>query len=363
MILFILICLALVIGYFCWPEKQYALPENAIELDLSKTENSDFFLSEECYGDNMEAMVEPYLEERKQEGYFNGYDGNPLYFEQYKADDEIAHIVMVHGYTDAAYKFKEVAYYFLKSGYSVSIYEHRGHGYSYRAIDDPSRVTVTSFQEYVDDLKIFVEEIVRPTLSDKEQLFVYAHSMGGGVTALALEQNPNLFEAAVLTSPMMEVEFDGIPNHMAEALVSVMKLTGNGEQYVLGGEPYNGYYEGTNGSMNSPARYDYLYHVQASDVNYQTNAGTYDWLGAAIEATERIREHASDFTTDALLFQASDDTIVGPNGQNEFASKASNVQLITVANTKHSILFSGNNVFIPYMNTILDFYEAAIMTN
>lgn len=81
-------------------------------------------------------------------------------------------------------------------------------------------------------------------------------------------------------------------------------------------------------SLTSKARYDYLFRVCAEK-----------------------------YSADTLLFQAEKDTTVGPNGQNEFAAKASNVQLILVEGAKHNILFTENKTFIPYMNTILEFYE------
>lgn len=346
------------IGYLCWPEKKISAPENAVTLDKTRTENSDFYLSEDNLVEDMKNLVEPYLNERKTIGYFNGYDGESLYYEQYQAEEEKGHIVVVHGFTDAAYKFREVMYYFLKSGYSVSVMEHRGHGYSYRSIENMSKVTIDSFDEYTKDLEIFVNDVVRPVLKENEKLFVYAHSMGGGITALLLEENSSLFDAAVLTSPMMEIEFAGIPNHMAGLITTGSKLLGMDDEYTLGTTDYEDVYDFENSSLTSQERYDYLYQTWTGDVNYQMSGGNYKWLAAAVDAAQKVRKNAESYTTDTLLFQAEKDTTVGPNGQNEFATKASNVQLVQVEDAKHSILFTKNEIFIPYMNMILEFYEA-----
>ena len=39
-------------------------------------------------------------------------------------------VVISHGFTEFARKYSEMAWYFLLSGYSVCILEHRGHGHS-----------------------------------------------------------------------------------------------------------------------------------------------------------------------------------------------------------------------------------------
>ena len=344
-------------GYLLWPEKKIPAPENRVVLDRTKTEHSEFYLAEDSLEEDMENIVEPYLEEHKTTGYFQGYDGQELYYEQYQADEEKGHIVVVHGFTDATYKFHEVMYYFLKSGYSVSALDHRGHGYSYRSEENLSKVSIESFDEYKDDLKIFVNDIVRPVLKADERLFAYAHSMGGGIAALLLEEDGSVFDAAVLTSPMMEIEFSGIPNHIAMLITNGANLLGMEEEYTIGSSDFEEVYDFENSSYTSEARYEYVSHYGASDEKYRMSGGNYKWLTAAIKATKDVRENAGKYTTDTLLFQAENDTTVGPNGQNEFTSKASNVQMVLVEESKHSILFTENNTFIPYMNTILDFYE------
>lgn len=344
-------------GYLLWPEKKVEAPENTLVLDKSKIENSELYLSEESLREDMVNIVEPYLDARRTTGYFKGYDEQDIYYEQYLSDENKGHIVVVHGFTDATYKFREVMYYFVKSGYSVSALEHRGHGHSYRSLENLSKVTVESFDEYTNDMKIFIQDIVKPTVQAGEKLFVYAHSMGGGIATLLMEENSTLFDAAVLTSPMMEVEFGGVPNNMATLLASGACLLGREDEYTLGTTDYVEYYDFANSSYTSEARYDYIYQVCASNERYRMSGGNYKWLTAALDATKSILRNAEKYTTDTILFQAKLDTTVGPNGQNEFATRASNVQLIVVEDAKHSILFTDNSTFIPYMNTILEFYE------
>lgn len=359
-VLTVLALFIIVIGYLCWPVKKIETPESAVALDMTKTQNQESYLSEEDYERQMEEIVKPYLQQYEMSGYFNGYDGSQLYYEQYRIPDEKAHIVICHGFTDGIFKYDEMIYYFLNNGYSVSIMEHRSHGYSYRALEDLCKVTVEAFDEYMDDYKIFVEQIVRPTMTAEEKLFVYAHSMGGGIAACLMEEDSTLFDAAVLSSPMMEILYGGVPNHVAGLITNVSCLIGRGEEYIVGSGSFEDTYDFVHSSANSEARYAYIQKEKIADRYYQTNGGTYKWLKAAKKATEEIRENASAFRTPALLFQAGNDTTVGKNGQNEFVRKAQDVQMIQIADVKHSIFLAGNDILIPYMNTILEFFNSHI---
>jgi lysophospholipase len=356
-ILAVVLVLAVAVGYLCFPTRTVKAPQNAVELDLTRTENADFYVSEDNYEWTMENVVEPYLDQYKATGYFKGDDGNDLYYEQFINEGSKAHIVVAHGYTDAACKFDEMVYYFLKSGYSVSLMEYRGHGYSYRNTDDMSKVTIGSFDEYLDDFKLFMSDVVEPAVAEDEKLFIYAHSMGGGLAAMLLEEDSTMFDAAVLSSPMMEILFDGIPANLVGLITNAYNLFGLGEEYILGNGPYDGEYSFEDSSYTCEVKYAYIQKQKENSEYYRTNGGSFAWLKAAVNATKSIRKNADKYTTDTLLFQAGLDSTVGANGQNEFATKASNVQLITVSGSKHNILFAQNSIFIPYMNTILEFFE------
>ena len=60
--------------------------------------------------------------------------------------------------------------------------EHRGHGFSRRFLKDLHKVYVKSYQEYVKDLHVFVDGIVKKR-SKSGELYLFAHSMGGAIGA------------------------------------------------------------------------------------------------------------------------------------------------------------------------------------
>ena len=91
-------------------------------------------------------------------------------------------VLISHGFTEFAAKYKEMAWYFLLAGFSVCILEHRGHGYSARDVRNGQIVYIDTWHRYVADLAKCARTIARPMAADKP-LVLFAHSMGGGIAA------------------------------------------------------------------------------------------------------------------------------------------------------------------------------------
>ena len=155
-------------------------------------------LSEQGYREQMENVVEPYLDIRKSVLWPEREEGKKIYCERYLADSPKGVVMISHGFTETAEKYKEVIYYFVKKQYHVYLPEYCGHGRSYRLIPESSLVHVDDYQRYVDDF-LYVAK-----MATKENpglpVFLYGHSMGGGLAAAEAAQEPELFRKVVLSS-------------------------------------------------------------------------------------------------------------------------------------------------------------------
>ncbi|MBQ1361604.1 MAG: hypothetical protein IIY43_00955 [Oscillospiraceae bacterium] len=77
------------------------------------------WIKEENYEKTMTELVEPYLAERREEGFFERVWAEPIYFEHYRADAPKGIIVISHGFTESIRKFSESIYYMLQAGFEV----------------------------------------------------------------------------------------------------------------------------------------------------------------------------------------------------------------------------------------------------
>ena len=110
----------------------------------------------------MRTVVEPGLAAMREEIDMPLSTGGTMHAEVYNRLDARHAVVILHGYTESAEKFRELAWYFVQSGYSVFAMDHRGHGRSVREVEDTSVTHVDRFSDYLRDLGEFMENVVGP---------------------------------------------------------------------------------------------------------------------------------------------------------------------------------------------------------
>lgn len=323
------------------------------------TSIKDIFVSEDNYAKTMDSVVEPYLDRYKQTGYITGQDKVSLYYEKYIKKNAKGTIVISHGFTENLEKYDEMIYYFLNMGYSVYGIEHRGHSRSGRLGIDEYQVNVESFNDYVKDLKTFLDEIVVPEAS-KDNLYLYAHSMGGAIGARFLETYTNYFDAAILSAPMLEINSGNIPPFFAKLLAHGLSITKYANQYVLGHGPYDGTYDFEGANTTSEARYARAWETRENNPVLQMGGGSYKWLSESYHATQMATSYgqASKVKIPVILFQAGQDSLVGSDGQNKFVKYAKNCKMVRYENAKHEIYAETDEILQDYLGKVFKFLKA-----
>lgn len=271
-------------------------------------------------------------------------------------------VVISHGFTEFAAKYAELVWYFLLAGYSVCVFEHRGHGYSPRDVDNPSLVWIDDWRRYVEDLAKFCETVGKQYAGD-QQLQLYAHSMGGGIAAALVEQYPALIDKAVLSCPMIAPQ-TGMANWVAGSLADVMCTVGLSKHIVAGqseftAEPDFSAYQGA-----CDARVIWYHDLRLNDKQYQTYAPTYGWVKQALRMTHTVLkpEECTKIETPILLFQAGKDVWVRNDAEKRFVEQVKNgggdITLVRIPDAVHEIFSMPNTVFEPYLEQVLDFFDA-----
>ena len=83
-------------------------------------------LPESNYAAVMTETVEPYLDSRRQEMDMPLSTGGTLHAEVYEQPDATRAVVILHGYTESAEKFREMTWYFLNEKFNVYADEENG---------------------------------------------------------------------------------------------------------------------------------------------------------------------------------------------------------------------------------------------
>ncbi|WP_244834717.1 alpha/beta hydrolase [Clostridium sp. BJN0001] len=318
-----------------------------------------YFITEDNYIENIKNKVEPYLKKFRNSGYLKINDKIKLYYETFILKKPKASIVISHGNWESVEKYKELIYYFLREGYSVFFVEHRGYGRSgFLGKVDKCQVYVDNFDSYVDDFKKFIDDVVKKSIKN-EDLFLYAHSMGGTIAVRFLEKYTDYFKCAVLNAPMLMMETGSVPVKVASILSSLNVKLKKGGRYVINQKPYEDKYDFENASTTSKGRYDYLYKCTSSNEQLHRGGISYGWLNAATNMTSKIisDKNVKKIKIPILMFQAGHDTLVREKGQMKFIKSSKTCLSIKIEDAKHSIFIEKDSILKPYMEKVFKFYE------
>lgn len=314
------------------------------------------WITEEAYEEQMRREAEPYLAARRESGFVERVKGQPVYYEHYRADEPHAVIVISHGFTESLEKFAESIYYMLQAGYEVWAVEHRGHGRSFRLNDNPYVVHTERFEHYVLDLKYLTETLVKPA-AGALPVYLFAHSMGGCIGAWMIETYPELFRKAVLSSPMMGLDFGKFSPPAAYVVLGLRSLGGKGKEPM---SPVTGFREEPNFAEScgsSECRFLYYHKKRVAEKKFQTSSASQQWIRESIKACARVtsRKETAKIQIPVLLCQAGADTVVKNEAQDLFVSRVKGCEKFLVPGLRHELYMSDSPYLIPYWEKVFAF--------
>lgn len=293
--------------------------------------------------------VLPYFNQG-QFGTFAGTHDITIAYAKFPVENEKGALVILHGLNETYNKYAELIFDLRDAGYSIYIMEHRGHGHSGRILNSSDQERrknyVVDFADYVQDVKIFYDTVVNATAHEKR--FFWAHSVGGNVATLYIEQYPQDFDGAILSSPMMQV-LTTHPFPVSEtfgySVSKTMVSAGQGKAYALDMQEPAVLIDST-----SPDKFEHelltkswkRWQVYNEIIEQQQEliAGgpgatwgiTNQFAKAAYEATFKARSatEAAKITLPLLMFRSGDDRIVGAKGFDLLQQNATNAPYFEV---------------------------------
>ena len=311
-------------------------------------------VEESNYHNLMTNEVEPYLEKRRENRYFFSADGKKLHCEVYEKLLSRGSIVVLHGFTESAEKFREMSYYFRKAGYSVYALDLRGHGKSHHDSDNPLRVDIESFDLYAEDINTLVETIVAPASKGKE-IYIYSHSLGSTAALLYMMKYPYAVTKAVLSSPMICGNM-GMPVAVAGTVAKLLCKAGGKTIPAPGRCVFDENQTAENSDATSKARFEYYHSKRKMESLYQTSGPSFGWVKASLVARDFLMSESNIALLRAkmLIFKPEADRQLLGEYTDKFA-KMAKIKIKDVKNSRHEIFMSGDDTLKWYVEEILEF--------
>lgn len=323
--------------------------------------NEDYLVRSPSYSQVMNQTVLPWLQKNEQVSVVPGFQDRPLYTVYYEAENPLATVMLVHGFTENAFKYAELIWALLHLRFSVVAYDQRGHGRSWRdeALSAPCVTHVDHFSEYIADLQAVCD---RYTAVSARPFFLFAHSMGGAVASLFLEKNPHVFSAAVLSSPMIAPATGGIPAPVASAVGIIAGLLGRAKKHPFFMKPYSGPEDFATSCATDPERFAWYDAVKASRTEFQNSIPSYQWSAEALRVTAQILAAGAPekIACPVLLFSADADSSVLPGPQQDFIRRVPDGKYSFVKESRHEIYRSVNAVLFPWWHDVIGFFTGCL---
>jgi lysophospholipase len=224
-----------------------------------------------------------------QPAWFYGADGVRLRAVLFPATGSARGSVVVSpGRTEPLEKYFEVVEELRGRGFAVLAHDWRGQGASQRLLDDPEKGHARGWRPYISDFDILLSSyearLPKPWIA-------LGHSLGGGLTTLALEEGEPRFAGAVLSAPMLGLRLGGRPAALVRIMSWFMTFIGRANEYIYPlpkrlAEIANG------GALltHDQARWDrYAAQLEAAP-ELKLGGVTWGWLAFAMAMTFRIEK-------------------------------------------------------------------------
>lgn len=326
------------------------------EVNQTDWKKDAFYFGEEDFAEKMQTLALPKLRSVVRKVTFTSFDGTRLAGYYCLHERAKGTIVMLHGFCEFFAKYHEMMYYFYQAGYSVFFLELRGHGHSQHLLLDREKVHVASFDDYERDVQWFLEKVVMKKQNSPKRI-LYCHSMGGCVGALFLERHPGYFDRAIFSSPMLALNWNGIPRIAVMALAVFSKLLRKERHYLPGQHGFDDVPTFSHSSILSKARYHYMFDGRRHDAANRTYGGTYAWAAGSMRGMDQAQMFASRIHIPVLLCTAGLDTMVDNRGHNRFARHCRTVKRLYFPGSKHEIFNAKDEERIRYYKSLFAFME------
>ncbi len=269
-------------------------------------------------------------------GSFAAADGALLRWGHLPAEKPRADCVMVGGFSECIEKYFETIGDLAARGLSVWCMDWRGQGGSERPRGRPSRPRPRRFERDAEELASFAQALPaarRPRL-------LIAHSMGGAIALLCLRRYPGLFDAAILSAPMLGIRTGGLPPALVRCVTGAARVSGLGMCFVPGARrwsPDRIPSPERSRVSNDPERCRLQYAWFLTHAALRCDEPTYGWLDAALRCAARItrEKFLAGIDTPILLASAGLEIFLRPEAHRRAARLLPDCTLVDFPDSKH----------------------------
>jgi lysophospholipase len=247
-------------------------------------------------------------------------------------------VVLSPGRTEPLEKYFEVIGELQGRGFTVLVHDWRGQGLSDRLLADRLKSHARGWRPFLADFKVLLDlyerRLPRPWIA-------LGHSMGGGLTVLALSEGEARFAGAVLSSPMLGLRLKGRPESLVRVAAWFMTLIGRGGDYVFSPQDRRDDAEhGWKVLTHDRARWRRYQAQLAAAPDLMVDGFTWGWLAFALRLTFRIEKMpgAERIGIPITFVAAQHDHLCTNRAQRGVVTRARRGRFVVIPGAFHEVL-------------------------
>jgi lysophospholipase len=323
---------------------------------MPRTERPETGPEYRAFQEKYESRVRPFFEAGKSASFIGGR-GVALRYVCFPVEKSPGALVILPGKGEPYLKYAELFYDIGPLGLTVYALDHRGLGSSDRLLPDRRKVHVDRFDDYLTDVELFLEKVVRPQKHRKVALL--AHSMGGLIAARLLQDHPGRVAGAILCSPAFELNIGPLPFWLVRFLARRMEGRGGATDYGPGQEHLSRPSFERNLISHSFARWE-LWEERIPVEHPQLVVGgvTRRWLHEIVEAGRLAVDRAASVREPVLVLKAGKDRIVRHRAVDVFCRRCPSCTSVLFPEARHEILIETDRIRDIALGRIMGFLRS-----
>ncbi len=273
-------------------------------------------------------------------------------------------IVIVSGFRECIEKYFEVMRDMTERGFTVWMMDWHGQGGSDRYLKNPQKMHSLGYEEHIVTLHQFTRDIVQHASGP---LILVAHSMGAHIGLRFMKEHENVFDTAVMTSPMCDVLTPGLFRPIAHVLAFLAKMAGCLEKYVPGGHDWDArdtVFRG-NKVTSDPERFGVVPELFNRKPELKMGAPTYGWAWHTFRSIDALRpdSYLKTIATPILAGIAGNDTIVDIKAAERACGLLPSCVLVDVPEARHEIWMEREDLRSQWLEKVTAFLEEQLGNN
>ena len=273
-------------------------------------------------------------------------------------------MVIVTGFRETTEKYFEVINEMTAKGFAVWIMGWRGQGGSERFFkNDPKKMHMANdgYAAHARTLDKFVQSVVK---NKEKPLVLSAHSMGAHIGIRYLSDYPKVFDAAVLTATMFDINTGQFLKPVARGMVAFAKASNILDSYIPHAKnalrddaDFN-----NNRVTSDIGRFNITRKIYADNPKLGMNGASYGWVNETFKSIDIVKSESylKNIKTPLLIQLSGKDIVIDKKAQLRAVKLLPNCTVCSIPEAKYEIWMEREELRSQWLEKLNPFLDAQI---